>query len=225
MPGSVKAALAAFVKSNRDALQFFAQGAKYEQSRYPLDLTQGVYPVLHHLAKIKSATIAMELSAVWHAEGKEGKPAANDVLMALAVAASLEAEPSLIAELMRAGTVCSGVTALEQTLNRTALPRESLSELSKAFQKMQDYDARGEGFNRALAAERAISMTLLEKPQAILPVLTLGGMNISADESNQMVAGVRKGRSLKEEQQSYEKIFQQLMAARQELSPDRMKTK
>src|SRR5216684_4175277 len=57
MPGSVKAALAAFVKSNRDALQFFAQGAKYEQSRYPLDLTQGVYTVLPHLAKVKSATL------------------------------------------------------------------------------------------------------------------------------------------------------------------------
>ncbi len=224
MPGSVKAALAAFVKSNRDALQFFAQGAKYEQSRYPLDLTQGVYTVLPHLAKIKSATIAMELSAVWHAEGKEGKPAANDVLMALALARSLEAEPSLISQLMRAATVSIAVAALEQTLNRTALPRESLSDLRKAFQKMEDYDARGEGFNRALAAERAISMTLLAKPQEILQVLTLGGMNISAAESNQMAAVVQKAGSLKEEQHYYEETFQQLMAARQELFPDRLKT-
>jgi len=174
MPGSVKAALAAFVKSNRDALQFFAQGAKYEQSRYPLDLTQGVDTVFPHLPKVKSAMLLMELSAVSHAEGKEGKSAANDVLVALALARSLEAEPSLISQLMRAATVSIAVAALEQTLNRTALPRESLSDLRNAFQKMEGYDARGEGFNRALAAERATSMTLLSKPREILQVLTLG---------------------------------------------------
>jgi len=49
-------------------------------------------------------------------------------------------------------------------------------------------------------------------------------MNISAAESNQMVAVVQKAGSLKEEQQYYEATFQQLMAARQELLPDRLKT-
>jgi hypothetical protein len=37
----MKSALATFVDANRQALQFFAQGAPCEQSRYPVDFTLG----------------------------------------------------------------------------------------------------------------------------------------------------------------------------------------
>ena len=53
LPAPMKSALAAFMQRNRDALPFFAQGAQYEQSRYPIDLTHGPDTTLPHLIGIK----------------------------------------------------------------------------------------------------------------------------------------------------------------------------
>jgi type II secretory pathway pseudopilin PulG len=211
------------VHSNRDALQFFAQGARYEQSRYPVDLTEGIDARFPHVPKIKNAVSVVALSAILHAEANDGKQAANDVLIALAMARSLEAEPALLSQLVRAASVSTAVAALEQTVNRTALPGESLSELLRILRKMQDYDARGEGFNRGLAAERATSMALLDAPQKLLQALAAPGVGISAGQRHQTVARLEQGANLKEEQQYFEKTFQKLMAARKEAFPDRLK--
>jgi len=56
-------------------------------------------------------------------------------------------------------------------MNRTTLSTESLSGLSKALQNMEDYDARGEGFNRAIACERAAHLDLLENPDKLVKFL------------------------------------------------------
>src|SRR2546423_1971838 len=86
MPAPVKSAMAAIVHSNRDALQFFAQGAKYEQSRYPLDLGLGFDACFPHLPHVKGASRLVELSAILHAEARDGKRAADDVLVVLGLA-------------------------------------------------------------------------------------------------------------------------------------------
>jgi hypothetical protein len=223
MPAAMKLALAAVVHSNRDALQLFAEGANYEQSRYPLDLTQGVDALFPHLGKVRSATQVVELSAILHAEANDGKQAANDVRIALALARSLEAEPSLISQSIRAASISIVVAALEQTVNRTALCRESLSELLTAFNKMEDYDARGEGFNRALAAELVTSVALLSTPQKLLELLSAPGVDIPAELRSQIVARLQKASNLKAEQQYYEETFQQLLTVRKTALPGRLK--
>lgn len=223
MPTPVKSALVALVDSNRDALQFFALGENYEQSRYPVNLALGFETVLPHLPRVKSASLLVELSAILHAEANDGKQAANHVLMALALARSLEAEPALLSQSVRAANVTTAVAALEQTANRAALPRESLNELAKAFQKMEAYDARGEGFNRAMAAERATWLAMLGTPQKLLEALTLPGADIPAEQRNQIAARLQKADNLKDEQQYFEKSFQQLMAIRKKAFPDRLK--
>jgi hypothetical protein len=223
MPAVMKSALSAIVHSNQEALRLFAAGASYEQSRYPLDLTRGFETVFPHLPKVKSATLIAEVSAILHAEANDGKQAAKDVLIALALARSLEAEPSLFSQKMRAITVSITVAALEQTVNRTSLCRDSLSDLSSAFHKMEDYDARGEGFNRALAAELITTVALLATPQKLLEFLPAPGVDMPAELRNQIVARLEKAKNLKEEQQYYEETFQQLMAIRKAALPDRLK--
>jgi hypothetical protein len=127
--------------------------------------------------------------------------------------------------LLRAASASSAVTALEQTVNRTALPHESLSDLLNAFQKMEDYDGRGEGFSRAMAAERPTSLAMLGTPQKLLQLLMAPGMfaDIPAEERDQMVARLQKASKLKEEHQYFEETFQQLMTARKEAFPGRLK--
>jgi hypothetical protein len=220
----MKSALAAVVHSNQDALRLFAEGANHEQSRYPVDLANGYDAVLPHLSKLRNALPVVELSAILHAENRDGKQAGNDLLLALALARSLEAEPLHSSQSVRWENVSVAVAALEQTVNRISLPRESLAELTKAFQKMEAYDARGDGFNRALAGERAIAPSTMETPPKLLQTFLSPGVNIPAGERSQIVARLQKAGNLKEEQQYYEQSFQQLMSAREKAFPDRLQT-
>src|SRR5262245_14710955 len=196
-----KSAIAALARSNREALQFFTQARQYEHSRYPVDLTLGLEALFPHVPKLKNAVALVDLTAIFHAEAGDGKQAANDVLIALALARSLEDEPALLSQLIRAASVSSSIAALEQMVNRTTLPTESLSELAKVFQKMEEYEAHGEGFSRAMTAERVTSMSLLQAPAKLLQACAAPGANIPAEQRNQIALRAQKGDKFIEEQE------------------------
>jgi len=222
LPVPVKSALATFVQRNRAALQFFAQGAQYEQSRYPIDFNQGQKMQMPHLQKIKSGTQMTEMAAILDAEDKQGKQAADDVLLTLALARSLKAEPMLISQLVREASVAIATTGLEQVINRVTLPPESLSELSKAFQNMEDYDARGEGFNRSLIGEKVMVMAAFKN--ANLQDLTAFAASDATDEQRQQMARhLKQPGGLKDEEDYLKTTFEQFLTARKEDFPGRLK--
>jgi DNA-binding transcriptional MerR regulator/predicted HicB family RNase H-like nuclease len=220
----VNAALAAFVQRNREALQFFAQGAQYEQSRYPIDLTKGSDTLLPHLMGIKRGMQLSEMAAILDAENNDEKQAANDVLMTLALARSLKAEPVLISQLVRSAGVSLAVDALNQVVNRTTLSPESLRGLTKALQSMEDYDARGEGFSRSMAGELAMHLALLNNPAKLVRDLsTASATDVPEGQRHRMIEYLKQARSLKEEQDYLETTSQQLLSARKETFPQRLK--
>lgn len=222
LSASMRSSLAALMRSNKDALQFFVEGAKHEQSRYPLDLSLGIETTLPHLVKLKKAVQLLELSAIVHAEANDGLNAANYVRVALALTRSLEAEPVLFSQVVRAMSVSVAVGALEQTINRSTLPSESLSELSRAFQHIEAVDARGDGFNRGLVAQRLASAALLRTPEKLLQFVAAPGMDVPADQRDRMVARLQKAGKLTEEERFFEATFEQLLAARKEPLPARL---
>ncbi len=225
IPPPMKLAMAAFVQANRDALQFFDQGATYEHCRYPVDLSQGFDLLLPHLVKFRAALQSMELSAILHADEHEGKQAGRDLLIALALERSLDAEPSMLSQFIRASSIPIVAGTWEQIVNRTALPRESLNELFNAFQKIEAYDARGDGFNRAIASERVMSLAILERPEKLQQRLVARepGLRVPEEQRKQLIAYLEKAPDLKEERRYYEETFQQLMAARTTAFPERLK--
>ena len=224
LPVPVKSALATFMQRNRDALQFFAQGEQYEQSRYPIDLTHGPDTLLPHLFGIKRGMQLSEMAAILDAENNDEKQAADDVLLVLSLAHSLKAEPVTISQLVRAAGVSLAVDALNQVMNRTTLSPESLTGLSKAFQSMEDYDARGEGFNRAMAGELAMHLGLLDNPNKLARYLSTSRTTDMPDEQRRrMVEHLKQPGSLKEEHDYFETTFQQLLSARKEAFPERLK--
>jgi RNA polymerase sigma factor (sigma-70 family) len=224
LPPEVKAALASFLQRNQDALQVLAQGRQYEQSRYPIDLTKGSDTLLPHLASIKKGGQLAQLAAMLEAENGDGRKAADDVATVLALARSLKAEPVLISQLVRAADLALAVEALNQSVNRASLPPESLSALAKMFQETEDYDARGEGFTRALVGEKVNHTALLNNRKQLLHILEAYGSNGQADaESRHVVEYVKKTPSLRAELDFFQSTFQQLMAARQDPLPDRLK--
>src|SRR5947207_10939223 len=88
---------------------------------------------------------------------------------------------------------------------------------------MDEFDARGDGFNRALVAERLTSVAVLATPQKLLEFLPLAGTDLSDETRNRVMARVQKAKTLKDEQAYYEETFQQLMSIRKMPLPDRLK--
>ncbi|HEY1719159.1 MAG TPA: sigma-70 family RNA polymerase sigma factor [Verrucomicrobiae bacterium] len=223
LPPPLKSTLTAFVQRNRDALQFFTQGAQYEQSRYPMDLAQGFDLLLPHLLGIKRGMQMAEMASILDAENNDGKSAADDVLLTLALARSLKAEPIVISQLVRVAGVSIAVDGLNQAMNRTTLTSESLRELSKALQSMEDYDARGEGFNRAMTGERAAQLDLLKNPDQIVRYLnTLPASGMTAAQCRRMIEEIKQPGNLKKELNDFETTFRQFLSAREETFPDRL---
>ena len=221
---AVKSALADFLQRNRDALQFFAQGANYEQSRYSIDLTKGADTLLPHLAGVKSGGQICRIAAILDAANGDGQKAADDVLMTLALSRSLQDEPVLISQLVHAAGVSLAADALSQTVNRVTLSSESLSKLSDAFRKMEDFDMRGEGFTRAFVGEKVNHMALLGNREQLIGLLSApGNFGLSSEQDQQLIKYVNQTGNLKAEQDYLETTFQQLIAARQEAFPDRLK--
>jgi hypothetical protein len=223
LPAAEKSAATAFLKANCEALRFLTQGTKYEECRYPIDLTRGFEVALPHLPKLRRSALMLELSAVMHAEAQQGKEAVDDVLAALALGRSLEREPLLFSQSVRAAALSMGVAAWEQTLNRTAVSRDSLSELMNVFKKLEDCEARGEGFDRGLVAERATWTALLEDPQKLMQALSIPGVNLAPEDREQVFARLNSGVKLTTEQVKLNRIFAQLMDARRVSFPDRLK--
>src|ERR1051326_1392565 len=210
-PPVVKSAITALARSNLEALQFFSQGAKCDQSRYPVDLSRGLDATFPHLVKIKSAVQFLELAAIAHAEANDGKAAADDLVAGLGLGRSLQAEPALLSQLVRAATLSVAVGALEQVLNRTALPQEGLVDLLKSLRQMDTQDAQGESFNRAIAAERITALAVLADRQALLLALKVAGNHVAPEQRNQIVARLEKGGKLEEDTEYLEQSFQQLI--------------
>ena len=223
LPAPLKSALAAFQERNRAALRFFSQGTACDQSRYPIDLSKGFETLLPHLAGIKSGMQITEMSAVLDAENGQGKSAADDVLMTLSLARSLKGEPVLISQLVRVAGVAIAADGLNQVVNRTTLPPESLGELSKAFQSMEDYDVRGEGFNRAIMGENIIHQALLENRKELIRLFVAGATGRPDAQSRRLLEYLKKDGDLKPEQRYLETTYQQVLSARQAAFPGRLK--
>jgi hypothetical protein len=127
--------------------------------------------------------------------------------------------------LVRAAGISLAVDALNQVINRTTLSSESLSELSQAFQNMEDCDARGEGFTRAFVGERAIHLPLLKNQREMARYLTAAlGTTDAPDQQNRrlILEHLKQPGNLKAERDYFETTFEQLLSARQEPFPDRL---
>jgi len=188
VPSGVKTTARTFLEKNQAALDLFARGAQLSGSRYPIDLTKGSETLLPHLAKVKQAAQLAELSALSQADARQAANAGQAVGVSLAAARTLEAEPLLISQLTRVACESAAVEALEQTINRLALPEELLTQLQSAFDHAVEYDAAGTGFNRALTGERVSSSATFnaapEKFRELLPRATAGAGPATAQATN-----------------------------------------
>src|SRR5581483_2669687 len=222
MPVSMKSTLAAIVKSNREALQLFADGSQCDQSRFPVDLSAGFEVAFPHLSKIMPAGQLLELAAVLHADAGDTKSTVRNVSAGLALARSLKTEPYLFSQFVRTRVEAVAIGALEQSLNRITLPAESSTEVLRVLQKMEDYDARGEAFGRSLAGERVNTIALVRNPGQFLKLLPTLTVDLPAERRDRMAKRLESGK-VEGEERYLEAATQQLLTARRPAFPDRLK--
>jgi hypothetical protein len=223
LPSGEKSAITALLRANKDVFNFLEQGSHCDESRYPIDLSRGFEVLLPHLPKLRSSALLLELASVLHADARQGKEAAKNILEIIALSRSLEQEPSLTSQWMRTAIVSIALSSLEQVLSRTEVPPELLGELVHALSKCEEHDATGAAFDRSLIAEHAVWIALLQSPTQLQEVLTAPGMKVTAEDRERILARVQKSNDARAEQENLTRIFVQLMEARKASFPGRMK--
>lgn len=222
---AMKSVVAGFVQRNQPALSCFEQGAKCDQSRYPIDLTQGAKTPLPHLAKVKQAAQLEILSSVLNSDARQPAEAANAVLMALASARSLESEPVLISQLARCACVAIACAGLERTLNQVALPPDVLDRLKAGLDRAEAREASGTNFTCAMVGERVTKSAICDlTPEQLQDLLkgTVLGPTLHGKTLETLKASLTKHR--KAERAFTEQTIRQVLAARKEAFPARLKS-
>jgi hypothetical protein len=222
LPGPVKSAAGGFLKRNQAAWDALGKAAKVEQCRYPLDLTQSWKLPLPHLAKIKQCSQLGELFALQHADSGDREGATEGVLTALSAARSLEQEPLMIDQLVRAAGAAIAAESLEQTLNRVSLSPASLESLRLAFKHSEEFDAEGVGFMRALVGERAFGLAGFDLPAETV-VEDMGKAGMIPGGAEQLAAHLRDAKTMKSERVFFLETYQELLAGHKRSYPDRLK--
>jgi hypothetical protein len=224
LPALMRADIGAFLRSNQTALEYFKQGSQFEETRYAVDLSAGADTLFGHLAGLKTSFVLLELAALYHADAQDAPHAAEDVELGLALADSLKSEPAVLAQVVRTFGVTRSIISLEQCLNRTCLPSESLTRLSQALHRLEELDGRGEGFNRALAAERANGLALLADPDKLLQSLTIPGATGTKAGQAELARRLEKQPGLELETQFFKQAVRRILAARDREFPERMQS-
>jgi hypothetical protein len=224
VPEPMRSRIGALLRSNRVALQYFKQGSKFEECRYAIDLSAGIHTIYRHVASLKLSSVLMELAALFHADARNSQQAADDLEVGLALADSLRTEPDMAAQVIRTLGVTRSIIALEQCLNRTYLPSESLTNLAKTLQRMEGSESRGEWFNRAFAAERANGLAALADTDQLVGALDVPGSTSSKASREQLARRLEQKSTLEPEIQFFRQAVRNILAARQADFPERVRS-
>lgn len=158
-------AAAEILEDNKESLALFRQAAALPKSRYPVDLSQGVFADLPHLSLLKSAVNLLQLEALHHAQNGRGAEAAASIHAMIGAGRSLAQEPLLISQLVRAALDYLAGSATERVLNLTPLTEPQLAALQAAFAAAETPNLS----TRALVGERACTATVLHAPEQLTP--------------------------------------------------------
>lgn len=111
-----------------------AAASGLKASRYPMDLSDGPYVLLPHLARLRHfGARTLQLEALIASVEKRPAVAAEAALAILPIANSLDAEPLLSSQLMRIAVLHIAVGSVETAMNRCSFRAEELERLQKAF--------------------------------------------------------------------------------------------
>jgi len=159
-----RTALTSLIISNQTTLQLLHDGAKLTNSRYPVNLSAGYNALLPHLGPLRNANRLLIAEALDHALADRPQAAVDSLITSLHLGHSLSNEPILISHLVQAACYRETVQALENILNRTAIPTEFLPALEAELQRAE----LSLNLTRAVVGERCMGLEIFENPVATI---------------------------------------------------------
>ena len=152
-----------YVRENTKALEMLHGATSVPECRYPIDLSQGMFVAMPHIANVREDCLLLCAEAVVCAERGDPNGATRSLEVALCVACSLDHEPILLSHLVQMSTVGWTTAALEWALNAVPFTEEQLARLNRAFSSIH----ANEGLSRALAGDRCLSLVAFDEPQIV----------------------------------------------------------
>ena len=150
----------AYLATNAETLHAIHAALQHPQSRYPILLTNGVLTLLPHLSPVKQAAQRLGVCAEMAAECGDRELATQCLLDGLALARTLQPEPTVISFLVR--NVCEGIAtaSAERVLHRVELNSNQLSQLQRAFNR----SAAELSYDRAMVGELCLNLDAFRMP-------------------------------------------------------------
>lgn len=142
-----------YVEINKASLAA-AENVLFKNSRYPIDLTLGYKTLLPHLAGLKSLAMVADFDARLAIRTGDTVRALKSWMLMLHLAATLDAEPTVISQLVRIAVIKMAVRSLEYGLSAQSLTEAQTRELMVNLESLE----RTNSMVRALAGERVMAI-------------------------------------------------------------------
>lgn len=163
LPEDLRDLLIQHVEANSEALTLLHAAARIEESRYPIDLSDGCWTLMPYVSVYGELHSLLCLEALLCIERADGGGAVRAIEDALGIAHSLDAEPVILSQGVRLRAQFTALSALERLLSRQALTEANLKRLDAAVRGAHDPHA----MERALVGERCMLIDLCEAPELI----------------------------------------------------------
>ena len=134
LPETTRLAMQEHVRLNSRCIALLQDATTHPHCRYPIDLRKGPATDLAHLAKIRALARLLGDHAALLADTGDTNGATEALVELFALADSLQNEPVLISQLVRAACAQIGTDALNWAVNRAAFNDEQLVKLSAALE-------------------------------------------------------------------------------------------
>jgi len=156
------ALLSEYVEMNAGALAKAREGLSLSKSRYPIDLSPGAFALLPHLRPLKTLAQTANFSVQVSLEAGRYAAADESIGTIVHLARTLDNEPILTSQLVRAAILNIAVTSLERRLAFGQCNESELVSLMDAFRSSQQSNLMA----RALIGERAMAIPYFRMSRA-----------------------------------------------------------
>jgi hypothetical protein len=143
--------LQGYIDLNRNALAKVIQALELPKSRYPVDLSAGLYADLAHIGRVRQLGQLFQYQCLLALAENRLDDAVHSIKQVVGLTRSLDNEPMLLSSLTRDALLFMAVRCLERTLNPGPLNEQQLTQLSESFDGVHQANI----FARALAGEVA----------------------------------------------------------------------
>lgn len=132
-PAGLRESLAALVRTNAPALELLRDALERPDSRYPVNLKQGLNTLLPHLAGVKLAAQHLRAAAMAAVLAGDLDAAERRIGEQLKLARTLAPEPLVISQMVRMAILQIAALTLQDALSQGRFPADPLRRLAAAF--------------------------------------------------------------------------------------------